>query len=209
MIRRTAALAALLLLGAGPAAAQSWDTPSFMSPRPADDIGVYSFRPDGGAWGFGAMWRQSGNVNLGVRAAIAGQEGARAVLVGAELSAPVRFPGALPGAPLAIAWTAGIGASMNGVTALSVPVGLTAGVTLPVAGAIVVPYVHPRLAFGLLAETIAGEEVTETEFTVPVDVGADVQLGESIVLRIGFTLADVNTVGAAVALRIPRRVVVR
>lgn len=209
MFKRTASAAAVLLLCAAPAAAQSWDTPSFLSPRPADDIGAFAFQPEGGEWGFGAMWRQSGNVNLGVRAAIAGRSGARAVLLGAELIGPVRFAGTYPGSPLGVAWTAGVGASMNGVTALSIPLGITAGVTLPLGGAVLVPYVHPRVAFNLTSQTLGDGEQTDTEFTVPVDVGTELQIGESIVIRAGFTLADVNVLGAAVALRIPRRVAVR
>jgi hypothetical protein len=203
-------LAGLLLLAvAAPAAGQAWDTPSFLAPRPADDLGVFGFLPEGSDWGFGALWRQSGNVNLGVRAAVAGRSDARVYLLGAELSAPLPILAATPGAPLAVAWTAGLGASLNGVTMLTVPVGISAGATFRLGAADVTPYVHPRLAFDLRSYTVAGEETTDTEFSVPVDIGAEAGLGETLVLRVGYTIATANAIGVGIAIRTPRRVAVR
>ena len=65
--------AATLLLGSSLNAQQiAWDTPSFFSPRPMDDIGLYvsQIQYPGGesSTGLSAIWRQSGNLNLGVRA---------------------------------------------------------------------------------------------------------------------------------------------
>ena len=48
--------------------AQHWETPTFFAPRPADDIGAYLVDTEGGDIGLAGIWRQSGNVNLGVRA---------------------------------------------------------------------------------------------------------------------------------------------
>jgi hypothetical protein len=206
-ILATAVLATLLT--AAPAAAQMWDAPTFLGPRPADDLGVYAFRPEGRDWGFAGIWRHSGNVNLGVRAGLIGEAGARSILVGAELAQPLQL--FAPGTPLEISGTLGFGATFNGVTSLRIPLGLTAGFALPLGDALLLtPFVHPRIAFDLFVwEDSAGQEQTETEFNVPVDVGAELQLGESIVLRIGATIDRPNVIGAGVALRTPRRVRVR
>jgi hypothetical protein len=190
------------------AAAQTWDTPSFLSPLPNDDIGVYAARPDGGDWGFHAIWRQSGNVNLGARVGIVGPDGSRLVTVGGELSQ--QLPLFAPETGFLVSWTAGIGASFNGVTQLRVPVGVTAGLMLgQVGGVLVTPYVHPRVAFDLFAiDTPQGEE-TQTEFNFPVDIGADLNIGDGFVVRIGATLDDRTIFGAGVAIRTPRRVAIR
>jgi hypothetical protein len=214
MHKRIAVMLGTALLAWSPAASAQvmWDTPSFLGPRPADDIGVYAFRPEqvggaGGDWGFLAIWRQSGNINLGVRAGIGGQSGAREVLVGAELIQPLALFG--PASPLELAGTLGIGATLNSVTALRVPVGITAGFTIPLGTMVLTPFVHPRLAFDLFAFDVDGQEETETEFNVPVDLGAELQIGESIILRFGAALDDRTVLGLGAALRIPRRVVVR
>jgi hypothetical protein len=208
MFKRFGIAVAVLLCAGAPAAAQQWDEPSFASPLPADDIGIYAFRPDRGDWGFAGIWRQSGNVNLGVRAGMGGREGARLVLVGAELNAPLRVLG--PASPIALSWTAGIGATLNGTTSLRVPVGLSAGLLLPLGDLTLVPYVHPRLAFDLSTFKVGGVEQTDTEFNVPVDVGADLVIGDGLVVRVGYSVGPYrNSVGAGVALRIPRRVAVR
>jgi hypothetical protein len=206
----TLSLVAVTLFTVRPVAAQMvmWDTPSFLGPLPADDIGVYAFRPDFGDWGFAGIWRQSGNVNLGARVGLGGAPGARIVLVGAELSQPLRLFG--PATPLEVSGTLGLGAGFNSVTSLRVPLGATVGLVLPIGGARLTPYVHPRLAFDLHAWDANNGERTETELNVPVDLGADMQIGASFVVRFGASLDRGDTViGAGVALRIPRRVEVR
>lgn len=201
--------AAAWLATAAPLAAQAWDSPTFFSPRPGEDIGAYLIIPDGdGATGFAGIWRQSGNINLGVRAGLAGDDN---IQVGAEFYGPVMLAG--PGSSLLFSWILGLGAGFdNDETWLRVPVGLSAGVALggPGSIAVIMPYVHPRLAIDFIAVETSDGEVTDTELNFPIDIGADAAIGESFVLRLGATFGDgQNTFGAGIAYRMPRRVVVR
>ena len=81
-----------LAVTAASASAQqiAWDAPSFFSPRPMDDIGLYVGRSNLGSdfnvTGLSLIWRQSGNLNLGVRAGVGDlEQPGQTVLVGAEL----------------------------------------------------------------------------------------------------------------------------
>lgn len=194
----------------GPAAAQAWDNPSFFAPRAHDDIGAYLINPEGGDLGFAAIWRQSGNINLGVRGGIGGDSDNRLWLLGAELYGPLQLA---TGMPLLLAWNTGIGASFgDGFTAMRIPLGVSVGIDLGQAGAgvSILPYVHPRAVFDLFAiEQASGEEETDSEFDFEVDVGADVGIGERWILRGGVSLLNSTTFGFGVAYRIPRPVSVR
>lgn len=75
MIRRALILtfaAGLLLPAAGPLAAQAWDTPSFLAPRPLKELGLSLVVPEDTDWGLVGYFRQpraiENNVNLGFRA---------------------------------------------------------------------------------------------------------------------------------------------
>lgn len=200
----------LTLVVAAPAAAQ-WDAPSFFAPRPGEDLGLYAVNPEGGAgWGLAAIWRQEGKLSLGVRAAIADND---IIHIGSEFYGPLRVLG--PQSQLMIDWIAGLGASFNGVTHLRVPVGVSLGLNLGSRGGMMIkPYAHPRVALDVFAyDNARGDEETETEVNVDLDLGADVALGQSFVLRGGitFSLSDDgrNTFGAGIAYRMPRRVTVR
>jgi len=199
-----AALAGVLSLLAATegVAGQAWDAPSFFSPRPHDDIGLYGFVPEHGDWGVQGIWRQSGNLNLGVRAGL----GDGLVLVGAEFYGPLR----LAAAPVLLAWQVGFGAGFNDITLLRVPVGVSIGLDLTNQGLPqLTPYVFPRAALEVAAWDVGGEEETDTDLGVAVDVGADLAMTPELTLRAGVTLADRNAFGVGVAYRMQRRVVVR
>lgn len=75
MIRRALILtlsAGLLLSAAGPLAAQAWDTPSFLAPRPLKELGLSLVVPDDTDWGLVGYFRQpraiENTVNIGFRA---------------------------------------------------------------------------------------------------------------------------------------------
>jgi hypothetical protein len=194
----------LLLFSAGSAAAQAWDTPSFFSPRPGEDIGVYLIDPEGpGDVGFAAIWRQEGNLNLGVRGGYTNEH----FSLGAEFYGPLGILG--PQSPLLVSWMLGLGATFNDVTWLRVPLGASVGLNLNAGSLNIIPYVHPRVAFDLYAfDTPAGEE-TETEFNFIVDLGADVNLGERFVLRVGASFGEWDALGVGIAYRTGRRLIVR
>lgn len=197
---------ALAAACAYPAAAQSWEAPTFFAPRAHDDIGLYIVNMrHADDLGFVAIWRQSGNINLGVRAGLA--PGPQDWLVGAEFYGPLAVLG--PGSPLLLSWMVGAGATFNSVTHMRIPAGLSLGANLGSGTLAVLPYVHPRVAFDLTAVEVGDEEETETEFNVDVDLGVEILLGERFVLRGGVTLGDFTVFGAGLAYRIPRPVAVR
>jgi opacity protein-like surface antigen len=208
MLRRSIGFAAALVITAASAAqAQHWETPTFFSPRPHDDLGVYAIKPEGGDWGVVGIWRQSGGINLGVRGGVGGPSGDRTVLVGAELFGPI----ALNAPPLALYWVTGIGASFNGVTALRIPLGVSVGAPLGTEGGLVItPYVHPRGALDVFAfDNADNEEETDTEFNFDVDLGVDLAITPRFSLKAGYTVGDVSVFGLGAAFRLGRGAAVR
>jgi hypothetical protein len=187
--------------------AQSWEAPAFFAPRRHDDIGLYLFDPEGGDLGLMGIWRQSGAINLGVRAGFGGVSGDRTVLVGAELYGLLVEPNA--DNVVAAAWLVAAGATFDGATWLRIPAGVSLGARLDAGGFAVTPYAYPRVSFDLVSVDVAGVEETDTEFNVDIDLGAEVQLDERFLLRGAFTIGDRNTVGFGLAYRIPRAVAVR
>lgn len=209
MFGRSTILASVLaMVAAGPVFAQPWDTPSFFSPRPHDDIGVYAINPEFGDWGVIGIWRQSAGINLGVRGGIGSTGDDRTVLIGAELYGPIEIQGARP---LALSWLTGIGASFDGVTALRVPVGVSVGVPIGARdGFVITPYIHPRAALDFSTfEDADGDEETDTDFDVDVDIGADLELGTRFVIRAGYRIGDNDTFGIGIGFRTGRGAEVR
>jgi hypothetical protein len=202
-MRNPLRLAAALLLGTSSAlSAQAWDAPAFFAPRAHDDIGVYAFVPEHGDWGVQGIWRQSGNINLGVRAGL----GDDLVLVGAEFYGPLE----LAASPLLLAWQVGIGAGFNDVTLLRVPVGVSIGAEVGGPGTLqLLPYAFPRVALELAAWDVGDDERTETDIGLALDLGADLTISPELLLRVGATLADRSAFGVGLAYRMQRRIVVR
>lgn len=207
MINRVVAtILALTALSAHSLVAQAWDAPSFFSPRPGEDLGVYVVKPDGGGdVGVAGIWRQSGNINLGVRAGLTDDM----IHVGGEFYDELDLLG--PASPVAVSWVLGFGASFDdNVTWLRLPLGVSVGVPLDAGGMRITPYVHPRAALDFVTRGSGDEEVSNTDFHVPVDIGADIEVGPSLVLRVGATLDDGrNAFGAGAAWRLSRRLIVR
>ena len=200
-----------LLCFSSPALAQviAWDAPSFFSPRPMDDIGLYVSRTGGVSTGLSGIWRQSGNVNLGVRAGVGDLEfPGETVLVGAELYGPLNS--LMPGTNIDISWNLGAGAVFgNDYTLFSVPLGASIGMRLGTSGVQILPYVYPRIALDIEAFDVGGEEETFTEARFALDLGADVNLGERLILRVGGSLIDREAFGIGMALRWPRPISVQ
>jgi hypothetical protein len=203
-------LATAMLMGAfaHPAAAQSWDSPAFFAPGPHDDIGFYFIDADGGDLGFLGMWRQSGGTfNLGIRAGMGGPSGDRTALVGAEFAGDlVARRGAQP---FGVSWLVGAGASFDGTTWLRIPAGVSIGITIPGPSFLLTPYIHPRLAIDVFSFKTAGGDDTDTELNADIDIGADLRLGDSWIIRIGGTSGQADAVGIGVAYRISRGAEVR
>ena len=208
-------LAITVALGAAftsSAFAQSWDGPEFFSPRPMDDVGIYAFKTDGGftdPTGLKLIWRQSGNLNLGLHAGTADLEDiGNSILLGGEFYGPLTAATASTG--LIMSWGLGAGAVFGGdYILLSIPAGVSIGMNLGSGGVSFLPYVHPRVSLDVFAQGEGEDEVTETDVGLSVDVGVDVGLGERFMLRAGGSFGDRDAFGAGLVMRIPRKVSVR
>ena len=194
----------------GGANAQSWDAPMFFSPRSTDEIGLYVTRTARilpcDATGLVGIWRQSGNLDLGVRAGVGDLDDAGGtVLVGAELSGSLNK--LVPELGVDLAWNLGAGAVFgSNYTLFSVPLGLSAGVRLGSGSLQIAPYAHPRISFDIEAFDVDGEEQTDTDGSVALDLGADINLGPSFILKLAGSLFDREAFGIGLALRWPRPV---
>lgn len=206
---------AFLVVSAGQAVAQvGWDAPTFFSPRPMDDIGIYAFKTDaaslGDPTGLKLIWRQSGNINLGVHAGTGDLDDfGDAILLGAELYGPLA--GATASTGLIMSWGIGAGAVFGGdYIDLSIPLGVSIGLNLGSGGVSLLPYVHPRVSLDVSSFDVGpNEEETETNIGFEIDLGVDVNLGRSLILRAGGSFGDREAFGLGIALRMPRKVVVR
>jgi hypothetical protein len=220
MFKRIVGTVVLVLASAGGASAQQWDAPLFFSPRPMDDIGLYYVNSDrccgfDNANGLKLIWRQSGNLNLGVHAGTGDIENiGESILIGAELYGPLSNLARTSG--LAMSWSLGIGAAFGDVGGtdyidFSVPVGISVGIPIGSGSTTILPYVHPRASLDVVSVTdeVTDEEETDTDVGFAVDIGADVNLGQRLILRTGFALGDRDAFGVGVALRWQRGVIVR
>lgn len=197
------ALAALVR----PAAAQTWDTPTFFAPGPHDEIGVYLIDPDGGDVGLMGIWRQSGRINLGIRAGFGGRSGDHTTIVGAEFSGPLVTAGGAQ--PFAVSWSTGVGAAFDGITWFRVPAGVSVGINIPGPSFTLTPYVHPRLALDIFSYSSDNRDDTDVELNADFDIGADLAVGAAWTFRLGITRGDSDVIGVGAAYRFQRGAEVR
>jgi hypothetical protein len=190
------------VLGLAAEASAQWSAPSFLPPRPGDDIGVYVSSI--GDVGIQGIWRQHGNLNLGLRAGWIEAPDHGGVVVAAESWGLVTRAGV--GLPVDVAWTAGAGAVFDTGTSLEVPAGVSVGRTMPFPPLSVQFYLHPRLALVMLTGT---DQPDETEITGLVDLGADILTAGGLKLRLGATLGRFDALGIGLAMRWGRGVEVR
>ena len=215
MLKRSLAITvALSAAFTGNALAQAgWDAPTFFSPRPMDDVGIYAFKTDferiDDATGLKLIWRQSGNLNLGLHAGAAdlGDIG-NTILLGGEFYGPLT--GATASTGLIMSWGLGAGAVFGSdYIDLSIPLGVSIGMNLGTGGVSLLPYVHPRVSLDVTAIGEGENEQTDTNIGLSVDLGVDVGLGERFILRAGGSFGDRDAYGVGIAMRIPRKVSVR
>lgn len=181
-------------------ASAQWSAPSYMPPRPGEDIGVYLAAADGLA--IQAIWRQHGNLNLGVRAGY--MDSHSGVVAAAETWGPVFTGGGT--FPVDVSWTLGAGAVMGDGTSAEIPVGISIGRTISFHPFVLQLYGHPRLSL-ILRDGIENEE--ETELGGLFDLGMDVTTDRGLTLRLGTTLGTFNALGIGLALQWGRAVEIR
>jgi hypothetical protein len=192
---------ALALCVPGPAWAQ-WSAPSFLPPRPGDNIGVYL--SSAGNFGIQGIWRQHMNLNLGVRGGYLDSDVHGGVVVAAESWGLLLQAG--QGLPVDLSWTAGVGAVFNSGTWMEIPVGVSVGTTVALTPVTLQLYGHPRLALVL---TAGDEQEDETELEGLFDLGMDVILAGGLRIRTGLTMGRFDALGVGVAIPFGRRVEVR
>lgn len=200
-IRTLAMVFAALFIASSAHAQVAWDAPSYMPPRPGDDIGIYL--SDRGDFGIEGIWRQHGNLNLGVRLGYIDTPVDGIITVGAETWDMLAAAGTL--LPVDVGWTLGVGAAFNGGTTLGVPVGLTFGAPVVLGQLVLQPYVHPRL--GVFLHSVADQ--TQLDLEGLFDLGVDAVLNENLKLRLGATFGSNDALGVGLAYRWTRGVTVR
>jgi hypothetical protein len=219
MLKRSFVTAVFVLVTAKGASAQQWDAPLFASPRPMDELGLFYMNSDrdfgfDNANGLQLIWRQSGNLNLGVHVGTGDLSNiGESILLGAELYGPIGSISRSTG--LLVNWTAGIGAAFGDIDGddyidFSLPVGVNIGLGIGSGSTTFTPFVHPRVSYDVFAFTPdGGDEVTDSDFGFAVDLGAEIGLGSRFLARGAFSLGDRDAFGIGIALRTPRRVLVR
>lgn len=182
-------MAALMLLLPAAIQAQVF-TPTFMSPRALNDLGGYL--SDGpGDWALEGIWRGG---PLGLRVGFVDGAADDLLSVGGELRSPL----VLPDVPLGLLFTAGAQALVGDADAFGFQAGLSAGYTFTPEGVAITPYIHPRAA---LVNGFGPED--DLDFEVLADLGADVELANNVIIRLGINLSDElgSDWGIGVALR--------
>ena len=188
----------------------SFDIPSFFTPQPMDDIGIYITSIDEGfadnSTGLAVIWRQSGNLNLGVRVGAADlSDIGQTILLGGEFYGPLG--GLFSGGSIDVAWVLGAGAVFgDDYVMATVPAGLSLGLRLGTGSVSIVPYVHPRVTLDVLAVGEGDNEETDTGASFVLDIGAEARLGPRFILRAGGSLIDREAFGAGIAYHWPRPV---
>lgn len=189
------AVIALLAAASGAAAQEEWDDPSFMAPQPGNDLGFY-FVDEGGV-GFEGIWRQTRDVNLGLRLGFVDEAGGT-LEFGAETWGPIVLADQNE-FPLDVTWTAGVGASINGLNTIGVPVGISLGRTFDAGDLTMQVYGHPRLE--LLAFENPFTDDIDLDLDPRFDVGADLYLSHSVTLKIGASFGQGDALGIGLAWR--------
>lgn len=188
---------------ATPVSGQAWGSPTFLPPSPGDDIGLYLTDMDGVDLGFQGIWRQQGNLNLGLRVGFLDTNlGDDLITVGVETWDRILQNSDLP---VDVAWTLGAGAAFGDGTFIGIPVGLTIGRVIDLDGIAFQLYGHPRLS----VEIASFNDNTDTDLDGLFDLGADVYLGDAWKLRLGATIGGPDAVGVGLAYRFTRGVAVR
>lgn len=199
---RRIAIVVLAVAGLGVAsqAQAQWDAPSFLPPRPGEDLGVYI--SDQGDFAIEGIWRQQGSLNLGLRAGYV--DAANGLfLVGAETWSPIFT--ASREFPLDISWALGVGGLFGDVNQFEVPAGITLGHTFVLAPTTIQVYGYPRLGLFITSNGDANDAELDGLF----DIGADAQVGDNLKLRLGITFGRSDALGVGLAWGVGRGVEVR
>jgi hypothetical protein len=184
--------------------AQAWAHPSFQPPRVTSREYNFGFA-DAGFSGVTLLfqWREGiGNdTQLSLDAGIAdpdGRDNLHALLGGQFAYQMMRSRADVP---LDLLFTAGIFLAAGDPSVVRVPVGLSIGHRIPLEGGVALtPYVHPRLSLDF-----CGECRNDSDVSVAVDLGLNLELTRTIALRVsalfsGSDYFDDNGFGISLAI---------
>jgi hypothetical protein len=178
----------------------AWDAPLLLPPRPQPGLGLFLADMAGGGLGILGTWRST-TWDYGLRFGLAEGSGDEDLTVfgGADFMGLINT--ATSDFPLDIDWVVGAGAGIGDGVLISVPAGITLGVSFQGEDARFIPYVTPRVildaAFG------NDQRDSELDLGVAVDIGLDLRLmrggplaGRSI--RFGASVGDHNALAVGI-----------
>ena len=188
----------LLLVPVGGSAQIAWASPMLLPPSPPDGLGVYLVDVEGGDLGVLGTWR-SPTRNFGLRAGIAEGRGNTLGVFGG-----VDFVGDLTRAteefPIDIDWVFGAGMGVVDGALISIPLGLSLGHSFENEGVGFVPYLTPRVILDACIDCgrfRPSDDDVSLEFAV--DLGLDLRLNRSFLIRFGASLGDREAVAIGLA----------
>ncbi|MBK7905382.1 MAG: hypothetical protein IPJ78_02330 [Gemmatimonadetes bacterium] len=203
MLRRIAALSALVLAAAAPLQAQAYVYPALQPSRIAEREYNFALADMGDGFGTGLIfqWREGlGNPKLQftLDAGFADPDAPNAdarLLIGGGLA--YQLTSATTDMPFDIVLAGGLGLTTgDDVTTLRVPFGAAIGHRFPLEGDIAItPFVHPRLSWD--RASFNGNSNSDTNLNV--DIGANFEFKPQMAIRVAAALGDDDAVALSFA----------
>ncbi|MBP7551282.1 MAG: hypothetical protein KA761_13420 [Gemmatimonadaceae bacterium] len=203
MLRRIAALSALVLAAAAPLQAQAYVYPALQPSRIAEREYNFALADMGDGFGTGLIfqWREGlGNPKLQftLDAGFADPDAPNAdarLLIGGGLA--YQLTSATTDMPFDIVLAGGLGLTTgDDLTTLRVPFGAAIGHRFPLEGDIAItPFVHPRLSWD--RASFNGNSNSDTNLNV--DIGANFEFKPQMAIRVAAALGDDDAVALSFA----------
>lgn len=190
----------LPLMGAPSLHAQSFDVPAFQTPFAETGFGLYAFSPRADRYGAMATWRQGGDrTNLGLRGGYLNLADQEAYLAGAEVVRGTESRDST-GGESAIVTGFGVGwVPDEDFVRVRLPLGITWGHRRVAGGLAYIPYLHPRLLLDIDFEDEGDGWDEDVDLGAALDLGFDLEIQRSLLLRFGATIGREEAIGAGVA----------
>jgi hypothetical protein len=203
MLRRIAALSALVLAAAAPLQAQAYVYPALQPSRIAEREYNFALADMGDGFGTGLIfqWREGlGNPKLQftLDAGFADPDAPNAdarLLIGGGLA--YQLTSATTDMPFDIVLAGGLGLTTgDDVTTVRVPFGAAIGHRFPLEGDIAItPFVHPRLSW----DRISFNGNSDSDTNLNVDIGANFEFKPQMAIRVAAALGDDDAVALSFA----------
>ncbi len=182
-----------LLVPAGAAGQIAWDSPLLLPPNPPDGLGLYLVDVAGGDLGVLGTWR-SPTRSLGLRVGIAdGPANNLGVYGGMDMVG--NLTRSTEEFPLDIDWVFGAGIGIVDGALISIPLGLSLGHSFENEGVGFVPYLTPRVVLDACIDCGRHRwSNDDVRLDFAVDLGLDLRVSRSFLVRFGATLGDRDAV---------------